>query len=142
MIRHFLFLPTLIENYAAFLPERAPIYLGAVNALITHIETMKTNGRVLPLSALQMLFDTYHACMSALSQLPAFPFTPTFHMWAHIVFDCIYKGDAWLAATWRDEGLNNMLKRAARGVHAMTFERRVYNRMEVLLQRGARKSRS
>ena len=64
MLRHFLFLPILIQKYAEFLSGRAPLYLVAVQAIITHVETLKMSGRVLPTGKLQVLVDTYHAAMA------------------------------------------------------------------------------
>ena len=83
--------------------------------------------------AVQGLFDTCQECIHSLDEVPGFRFTLKFHIWLHLVFDAMTRGNPWHAATWLDESFNHKLKRAAAGVHAAVFERKLFRRITVLM---------
>ena len=126
-------LPSLIDKHRAALGPVAGPFLRATNSIIEHVQIMKRSPRVMSPDAVQGLFDTCQECIHSLDEVPGFRFTPKFHIWLHIVFDAMTRGNPWHAATWLDESFNHKLKRAAAGVHAAVFERKLFRRITVLM---------
>ena len=130
----FLYLPHLLAEFRGTLGVEFHVWRDAIFGLIDHVEILREHRESMPAAAIQKLFDTYAKVMTALASLPSFSFTPIFHIWMHIVYSTVSRGSAWVAACFLDEGYNHTLKKAAKGVHAAVFERRVLRRMEFLMQ--------
>ena len=108
-------------------------YLAAANALIEHVTLMTRSRSKLNAESTQKMFDTMNPCTSALSSLN-FHFTFKIHIWWHMVYVPMTSGNPWMGATWTDGNLNNVFKRAARGVHAMVFKKRSSYTMKILIR--------
>ena len=130
----FLYLPHLLAEFRGTLGVEFHVWSDAIFGLIEHVEILREHRETMPATAIQKLFDTYAKVMTALVPLHYFSFTPKFHIRMHIVYSTVSRGSAWVAACFLDEGYNHTLKKAAKGVHAAVFERRVLRRMELLMK--------
>ena len=60
---------------------------------------------------------------------------PKHHLWVHLTFNARRLGNPLCYQCFFDESLNGKLKLVARGVHALCFEKRMFQRMGKVLER-------
>ena len=131
------YMQTLLREHGGALGPERDTWARVVSSLIDHVQVMRENGRTLGATALQNLVDTFHFCIGALRALPfAFPWTPKFHLWGHLLQQAWRLGNPRFGSTFLDESFNGLLKRAARGCHGgHTFERRLFWKVNQIMRK-------
>ena len=135
----FRFMPSLLAERGAALGRERVLWERAISAFIEHMEVMRTSGRSMSASALQKLVDTFHTVIGCLKAMPyEFPWSPKFHLWAHLLQQSFLIGNPKFGSTFLDESFNGSLKRTARGVFGgRTFEVRLFWRVNQVMRRLA-----
>ena len=94
----------------------------------------------LPASILQQLWHHFHRHVGIVKTLCRL--VPKYYLWAHLIDEIRCKGHPAEQDTFFDEGLNMLLKKVCRRLHAHTFERRLFVKMRDVLGKTPYQSRA
>ena len=127
-LRHLLALHTHIPNHDK--------WSHAQRAMETVITLYRKHPITFPPADCQRFADAMREFVKLNLQLNV-TVRPKLHACLHMARDVIYKGSPQLWATWRDEGLNNVLKKIAAGIQRVGWHARVLHNANDLLDRIA-----
>ena len=137
-----LFLESFIVKYLSRL-QHGETWLVACRALVEYAKVLRRTKGVkgeLPASILQQLWHHFHRHVGIVKTL--YRLVPKYHLWAHLIDEIRCKGHPAEQDTFFDEGLNMLLKKVCRRLHAHTFERRLFVKMRDVLGKTPYQSRA
>ena len=133
------FLVFLLGKYSAHLSKDGPKLAEMGALLLDTLALLKSSEATVPRPTQQKLLDNWKRFMRFSEDLSIS--TPKTHLMIHLLLRIEGMGNPYLYHTFRDEGLNRLLKSVLRNSPQSTFEFTGLAKMSVLLQEGTKRRR-
>lgn len=130
----------LLVRFGHLLGERRPHFTGAASSLVNLLDVIREYPTVVPPRMVQRLCDEV-LCHIKSCQALEMPLKPKHHMLMEMGVRMRRQGSPALAACWRDDSDNEILKSIAAHSHPVVFHRRVLTTWRQFPQRAAARKR-